>query len=222
MKKEYDLINELGPMNWLDMVAGEAVVLGHCLNDPCLVTEGTKLAILIKEIHFDDDGFGKVEAFAESLEKELLNRKEYEKTTVFIDELYSGSEKNKSLNEWEFDFNCVNGIYQILMFLPEYYYKEKLGEKAKVKAQEEIQKVFGISSLDCLRKEIDRSICGSQYFETTTYFDKNNKKVCVTIDFNHEGSTKRGWSEFYYFEDFATASKAWLGVREAFISDQKK
>lgn len=222
MKKEYDLINELGYKNWLDIVAGEAVILGHCLNDSCLVADGTSLATLIESIHFDNDDFGKVEAAAQSLEKKLMRRKELEKGTIFIDQLNLGREMKKTLYDWEFDFNCVNGIYQILMFLPEYFDREKLLNKVKIEAEKEILKVISGSGFDDFRKEKEVNTFGSQTFETVKYFDKRGKVIRKTVDFNHEGSIKRGWTEYYYFEDFATAGEAWMGVREAFISNQKK
>jgi len=44
MKKEYDLIYELGRGNWIDAVVGEAVVLGSYLKDLELVAKGIDLA----------------------------------------------------------------------------------------------------------------------------------------------------------------------------------
>ena len=221
MNKEYDLSNELGPRNWLDSVAGEAVIWGHCLNDPMLVAMGTELSLLVQKIRFDDDKFALAEAKGRALEKELAERKEGEKATVFIDEMCMGKEGNKSLYDWEFDLVFTDGRYQIQMILPVYYDREKFNEEARITAEVQVRASFGDSSFESYEKESVSTVYESQIFVNTRYYDEQGKLLKRTIDFNHEGSLARGWNDFYYFDDFATAFNTWEEMKKA-ILDQRK
>lgn len=222
MSREYDLINELGSKNWLDVAAGEAVILGHSLNDPCLVAKGTELATQIRKIPFDNDRFSKVGAKARDLETELTERKRKEQTTMFIDDFYLGKEKEKSLYDWEFSFISVEGRYLIQMILPMYYDKAKFADAIKTEAEIKIRAVYADPSFQNYKQEVKSTECQGQTFVNTRYFDDKGRLVRRTVDFKHHEKMAWGWIDYYYFDDFAKVCEAWQGVREAFTSDQKK
>jgi hypothetical protein len=222
MEREYDLINELGSQNWLDSVAGEAVVFGHLTNNPELVAMGSVLAGEIRGCGYNHDDFGRVEGMAEGLENLLGKRKIERKNTVFIDDIYLGKEKEKSLFDWEFDFVCVDGRYQIKMFLPVYHEKEKLNKPIKILAEKLIKAEFADSSFEkcCVQKV--QTVYNSQVFDYTFYRDNEGNELRRTVDFNHEGIAARGWIEYYNFDDCAKALAAWQGVLKVFTSSQKR
>jgi|WetSurMetagenome_2_1015567.scaffolds.fasta_scaffold72599_1 hypothetical protein len=221
MNKEYDLTNELGPQNWLDMVAGEAVIWGHCLNDPMLVAMGTELSLLVQKIRFDDDKFALAEAKGRALERKLAEKKEAKKTTVFIDEMCMGKEGNKSLYDWEFDLVFTDGKYQIQMILPVYYDREKFNEEVRTVAEVQIQASFSDPSFENYEKESVSTVYESQIFVNTRYYDEQGKLLKRTVDFNHEGSSARGWNDFYYFDDFKMAFGTWEEMKKAILSRTK-
>lgn len=222
MRKEYDLINELGPQNWLDVVAGEAVILGYSINDPELVAKGTELNVLIRRCCYDDDCFGKVEAYGEALRKEIETKRIKQKMTFFIDDLFVGEVKSKSHYEWEYDFICADRGYEILMILPVYYDKSKLSDPVRMIADKKLRSMYDDPSFESYRKEEVDTVFESQTFHFTKYFDEKGRLLRRSVDFNHEGVTARGWFEHFYFEDFALALGAWQEIKDAFISNQKK
>lgn len=218
MRLEHEIVNELGPQNWLDSVAGEAVILGHSLNDPYLVAKGTELSLLIRQVAFDNDSFSRVEALGIDLLREVAKRKV--KETLFIDELYVGSKKEKSCNDWEYDLILADGRYQIMMLLPEYFGNDTLKERKKMEIESQVQLQF--SGLENCRRETKEDKYESQVFESVTCFDINGKEIYKTIDFNHEGRMLRGRIEYYFFDEIDSAMMAWQVVRRLFISDQKR
>jgi hypothetical protein len=222
VRLEYDLINELGPKNWLDCVAGEAVVLGHSLDNPELVARGTELATLIRTIPFDSDNFCMVEAKGHSLEDELARCKEGRDSSIFIDELYLSDLKEKGQFDWEFGFIYVECRYQVQMILPMYYDREKFSDPIKIEAEKRIKAKYKDPSFQSFRSESVTTACEGQTFVNTLYFDSEGKVIRRKVDFNHHGKTARGWIDYYYFYDFSKANEAWEGVREAVISGQKK
>jgi len=223
MGVEYDITNELGPCNWLDAIAGEAIILGHDHHEPLLVIQGTRLAGMLREIKFDDGRFGTVEALGKDLEKALEVIKKKVRTTMFIDDLYVGGEKaRRSSIDWEYDLMCENGIYQINMYLPVYYGTAMLSEPAKVMAERGVRSLFEDPSFLSYRIEELETKYESQVIKYIKYFDKKGRLVRMTVDFNHEGSPARGWNERYYFVDFAEAMRGWEEVKRAFISGRKR
>jgi len=215
MGKEYDLINELGPRNWLDCVAGEAVKWGHYLKDPCLTAKGTELASLIRKIYFDKDSFCKVEAIGQALEKELAERKEKEKTIMFIDEL--------SIDKWELEFIYADGRHYVQMSLPFYEDETMFFNPKKMEIENRVREKYADPSFVRYRKTVTESVmCDDQIILKTRYFDKDKKVIRETVDFNHHQSKARGWIEYYYFDDCAKAYETWREAKEVATSDQMK
>ncbi len=210
-REKKDLTCELGYRNWIDSVAGEAVTTGWFLGDPYLTARGTHLASLVRKIKYDDDRFGLVEAMASSLVEEIKKARERARATEFIDELFVGEEKNKSYFDWEYNFICVEGKYQIMMLLPAYYDAEMVGKKIDL---EEV----GLWHL--VRTE--RDTYESQVFVNYHYCDSGGRLRHRVVDFNHEEKRKRGRVEYYYFDDFQSAWEAWQKVKEAFILGRKR
>lgn len=222
MSKEYDLVNELGPKNWLDVVAGRAVVEGHRMNLPELVAVGTNLAKMIKEVRYNDDSFGRVIACGLDLERRIEEEKyEYERID-FLDDLYIGTENNMSSIDWEYQLIYARKRFCIIMMMPEYYGSCPGRDITKERADRCIRGVFEDSSFETYQKVESREINGDQEFTKITYYDHKGREILKVVDYNHEGEIKRGRVETYYFDDKSQAEKAWMGVKNAFISGQKK
>jgi hypothetical protein len=220
MNKEYDLVNELGPKNWLDVAAGEAVVLGMAIGDPELVVLGTELAKQLREVPYENDRFGKVEALAIDLEKTIQKKMEQQAGSLFFDSLYRGTEVNKSAYDWEYGFVYVNGQYQIKMYLPIYYDRSMLLDITRLKAVEIAMTTYNNALIS---KEEKETKYGHQVFCEALFKDENESVVRKIVDFNHEdGTLKRGCLECFYYDDFPTALSVWKKIRSTFISNQKK
>lgn len=222
MIKEYDLTNELGPKNWLDCVAGEAVVQGHRMNLPELVAAGTCLSKMIRETSFFDDGFGKVIAYGKELERRLREEKREFEKIEFIDDLFVGPEKDKSCVDWEYMFIYAQRRYQIMMMMPEYYGRCPNWDLVKEKADESIRGVLDDPGLTTYQRVETKAMNGEQEFVTVVYLDRSGNEVFKAVDFNHEGEIKRGRIETYYFDHKSQAEEAWLGVKDAFISGRRR
>ena len=207
--KEYDLINELGSQNWLDIVAGEAVVLGHLFHDAELVMRGTSLAAKLTEVHFDDDNFPKVEAEALSLLKVLDRAKKFREETVFLDEICEYEGGNRSLNKWEYDLILAKGVYQIQMYMPEYFGERPSDEYLSVEAV--IRESYG--DFGKFQRCDKSQEYGGQKMDTTDYYTNDGRLVCRRTDFTHECGWKNGVSINYYIDDALQAVETWAKIR---------
>jgi len=215
-------IYELGRGNWIDTVAGEAVVLGSFLKDLELVARGIELADMVRAIRYDSDDFYLVEARAKLLEEEIVKLKQAQARMIYIDEICPGAEKvGKPDDEWEFDFILVEQRYQIRM-LPTYRDKVKLNDRAKILAESEMVGSLTERETKILTKEVVRKVFGDQEFITTCYHD-GDLLVRRTIDHQHDPADRsaRGHLDIIYFDDFETATKAWKVVREVTTSGRK-
>ncbi|KKT48907.1 MAG: hypothetical protein UW42_C0044G0002 [Candidatus Collierbacteria bacterium GW2011_GWB1_44_197] len=223
MGKEYDLMNELGRGNWIDAVAGEAVVLGSYLNDLELVAKGTELAEMVRAIKYDSDGFYLVEVKAKQLEAVIVRLKETEARSVYIDKFCLGEEVfGKVDDEWEFDFVLAERRYEIRMMLPTYRDKVKLNDRVKALAESETLSVVTEHGAKLLTTEVVRKVFSNQEYITTCFYDED-RLVRRIIDHQHDPAdrTGRGHLDIFYFDDFETATKAWKMVREATTSSKK-
>lgn len=221
MKNEFDLVNELGPANWLDAVAGEAVLLGALLRDPEVEILGKELAKMISEIRFDDDHFSEVEAFAKGLEKELAKKLEEREHTVFIDSVRQSEQERWPTRVWEYDLLHLKR-YQVWLNLPVYDNPTDLEDDEKKKAEEAVRQCFSDPSFGSYQKTVTRVVNQGQLFITTLYHDSKGKLLRKIVNHEHADSlTAKGWLEKFYFDDFVTAMEAWRGVRKA-TADRKK
>ncbi|HAI22768.1 TPA: hypothetical protein DCP77_04150 [Candidatus Collierbacteria bacterium] len=212
MRKEYDLAHELGPQNWLDVVAGEAVVLGWFLKDAELTMRGTMLAEGIAKVHFDDDSFFKVEAQALDLVKTIEERKKDQTQVQFLDEICEYDGKNKSLNKWEYSLILSGGGYQIMMLMPEYFDREP-PDDGKSRVEEIIWESFKDPAFGELVKVEDSKMMGVQKMDTTDYYTHDKKLVCHKVDFDHECKRKRGQIIIYHINDYAQSITVWTKIR---------
>lgn len=213
-EREYDLVNELGPGNWLDAVAGEAVVLGFAMRDPDLEMRGTYLARLIAETPYDHDGFGRVEAYAIGLMEKISRELKKQKNVLKIEEIYRGvSEFRRSSCEWEYDFVYAEGRYQVQMILPVYYDGQKLNEAEKKMAEKVARSAFTDPSFESCRVSEVYTDYVTQGVTTRSFWD-GEKLVRRTVLHNHEDGCSHGWRETYYFDDFETAMKVWRVIRK--------
>lgn len=219
MRKEYDLTNELGPQNWLDVVAGEAVVLGWFLKDVELTMMGTMLAKGIDKVRFDRDDFFKVEAQALDLVKIVEEKKKNQSSVLFMDEICEYDGKNKSLNKWEYSLILNEGRYQIMMLMPEYFDREP-PDNGKSKVEEIIRESFTNPAFGELVKVEDSKMMGIQKMDTTDYYTSDKKLICHKVDFDHECGWKRGQIVIYHIDDYGQSIVVWGKIRATL--DQKK
>ena len=216
-------MNELGRGNWIDAIAGEAVVLGSFLKDLELVAQGTELSEMVREIRYDSDDFYLVEAKAKQLEAEIAKLKLTEARSVYIDEVCLGNEAmGKVDDEWEFDFILAEARYEIRMMLPTYREKIKLNDLTKAIAESGIMRILTDNEAKTLTNEVIRKVFSDQEYITTSYYD-GDRLVRRTIDHQHDPADKsgRGHLDIFYFDDFETATKAWKTVREVVTSGRK-
>ena len=218
-KDGYDIINELGPRNWLDNTAGEAVVLGQLTCDPELTMKGTMLAKSLSEIRFDNDNFSKVEAEAIGLGNMLENKRKEQDSTVYLDEICEYEGGSKSLRKWEYDLFLKDGLYVILMYMPEY-----IGRILEDEKSDEIEKSiisrFQNPRFDDLKIVEDSKMMGCQKMDTTDYYTDQNTLICHKVDFDHECGWKRGTIISYYIADCSQAMETWIEMKA--ISNQKR
>lgn len=220
--KEFNLTRELGRANWIDSLAGEAVVLGFASNYPELEMMGTELAIMTREIPYYDDNFSKVIAYAMHVQKEIERAINTKWKTVWIDTIYEGeSLEKRNARTWEYDLLCTEGVYQILMVLPVYQGCDILENEKKLQAEIAVGKFFGNEIFETCRKEIAETNYASQLLVTASYYDNESGRLLKRVtDHNHEDGYCRGRQEIYFFEDYETAIRAWNKVKG--ICDIKK
>lgn len=210
MKNEYDLKNELGPVNWLDSVAGEAYFLGEAINDPELVMRGTALLAKILEIPYNCDRFSEVIAIGMDLEHRVRLAKDLQSSAVFLDEVAVYEGKNKTLGDWEYDLIMAGGRYQINMIMPEYYGKWP-GDTRVDDVCEEAKKTYKDAWGSFSKKEWSEMMeCQKM---DVVEFCEGEKIIFRQVDFNHECGYKRGQLRIFYFDDHAQAMEAWKTVR---------
>lgn len=212
--KERDLTYELGRQNWIDALAGEAVVLGFTLRKPELEMMGTSLASLVREVPYNNDNFSKVIGLAQGLETKIKRVLEAETKTIYIEEIYEGeSLPKRNSRSWEYDFVFSGGQYQILMILPVFQGNEVLLEEKKKLAEAAVCGVFGDSSFESYEKQIIETDYVTQKYITTSYVDEKMRLLRRITRHDHEQGYFEGWHEMYFFDDFATANEAWKKVR---------
>lgn len=213
MRKEgYDIINELGSQNWLDVAAGEAVLLGQLTHDVELTMKGTRLAELLDEIKYDNDQFSKVEAEGMGLTEKINIKKNEQNSAVFIDEICEYRNGIKRSDTWEYELILCQGRYQIRLVLPEYY-----GLLPANKTKENVEEIIKNSYTNPLFAELEKSdsmkMIGHQKMDTTDYYTDMGMIICQIIDFEHESGTKKGMTEIYHFDDSTQVSQTWSRIR---------
>ena len=212
MRREYDIINELGPKNWLDAVAGEAVILGYFSEDVELEMWGTALAQRLNEVRFDHDNFGKVEALATDLLERVERKKKEQGMILFIDEVCEYEGGKKSLCKWEYGLVMAEGRYEITMMMPEYY-----GCPPNTEYRELIEDVIRASYSNPRFDELvivnDSKIIGQQKMDTPKYYTADGKLICRVVDFDHEDGPKRGMNIIYYFDEYTQVMNTWVKIK---------
>lgn len=212
MREEYDIINELGSRNWLDVAAGEAVILGYFSSDVELEMLGTALAQRLNEVRFDDDNFFKVEAQATDLQERIERKKKEQGMILFIDEICEYEGGRKSLCKWEYGLTLAGGRYEITMMMPEYY-----GCPPNTEYRELIEDVIRASYSNPKFDELvivnDSKIIGHQKMDTPKHYTVDGKLICRVVDFDHEDGPKRGMNIFYYFDEYAQVMNTWVKMK---------
>lgn len=212
MREKYDIINELGPRNWLDAAAGEAVVLGYFSEDVELEMWGTALAQRLNEVRFDDDNFSKIEALAIDLLGRIERKKREQGMILFIDEICEYEGGKKSLCKWEYGLIMAEGRYEITMMMPEYY-----GYPSSTENREPIEDVIRASYSNLKFDELvivnDSKIIGHQKMDTSKYYTADGKLICRVVDFNHEDGPKRGMNIIYYFDEYTQVMNTWVMIK---------
>ena len=215
MTKEYDIINELGRGNWIDEVAGEAVLLGYSCVDPDLQAKGAELAQMVRETKFDSDQFYRVIVAAKELQ--TLVRLQKERNSAYIDKIVDYGEGNGSKGEWQYELSCISTIYQIRITLPEFYADRELAEKDVMESA--VMNGYDdptFSKYEKVRK-VEKSIFTRDATWSEKYFDDKHRLIREIDVHEHRDDSTRGFREVFYFEDFSDATKAWLAMKEVMI-----
>jgi len=220
MRKEYDLISELGRGNWIDEVAGEAVLLGYSCADPELEARGAQLSMLVREIKFDSDQFYRVEVAAKELQRLVGIKKRQE--SVFLDKIVECETDRWPNNDWRYVLNCIEGVYRIQIVLPTFYSERELSGKNDMESA--VLKTYADPSfLSYERKRVvGKSIFTQQKVWNDSYYDQENKLRREVVVHEHQDDSSRGFREVFYFDGLAQAATAWTSLREAFTSGRKK
>lgn len=213
--KERDLTYDLGKKNWIDAIAGEAVVLGMSIRNPQLEAAGTELARLVREIPYDSDRFALVIANARGLVEAIDRAIRERQQTTYIDTVFKGeSVAKKDRWSWEFNLIFATGRYEIQMILPVYAGNAILLAEKKKKAEMVVCSFFRDPEFETYNRSDVNLDHGSQQYRTTSYRDSETGKLLrVITDHDHEGYAYRGWYEVFYFDDFETARSAWEKMR---------
>lgn len=211
VKKEYEIINELGPQNWLDIAAGEAIILGQMMHDAELVMRGTKLAEGIQKVRYDNDNFSKIEAEAIGLLKTIDEKKDVQEDTLFLDEICEYDGTSKSLTRWGYDLVLLKGEYQILMYMPEYFGDKPSDEYLKV--EKIVRSGYENTPFGEWVRKDETKIYGYQRMDITDYYTNEGKLICHTADFVHECGWKKGMYINYHIENTLQAIDTWMKVR---------
>jgi len=219
VKKEYDIIYELGRRNWLDVTAGEALVLGYLTKDVELQMRGTALAEKVLEVRFDSDDFFKIEAQATDLKELIRKSKEKQEMSLFIDDIYKFEGGKKSLGEWEYELVLAEGRYEIRLTMPEYFGKSPYSLVSDM-VEEAVRTSYEKPKFEEMIEVEDSKVFGHQKLDITNHYTIVGKLVCHTVDFNHEDVSKRGKTVVYYIDEYQQAVTAWAEVRS--ISGQKR
>lgn len=221
MRKEYDLIRELGRGNWIDEVAGEAVLWGYSDVDPDLEARGNELARMVREIKYDSDKFYLVEAFAREI-IEIVERKK-ERDSAFIDTFSSGEATKWPSDEWQYEFACINKIYRVRITLPCFYSDDELSGNDRLETVVMAYFKDPTFSSYMLEKHHSKSKYTRQNIWTNKYYDDNKHRLIREIVVHeHQDDSSRGFNEIFYFESLSQAVEAWTALRMAFTLDQKK
>jgi hypothetical protein len=219
MERSYDIINELGPRNWLDAAAGEAVILGYLAKDMELEMLGTALAEELAKVRFDSDGFSKVEAQATDLKKMIEKKKSEMEAIISIDQICEYDGGRKSLYKWEYGLVLMGRQYVITMLMPEYQGSLPDTENRE-QVEEIVQNSYTNPSFAELTRLDERKKVGHQKKDTAKYYTDDRRLVCQYIDFQHEDGPKRGRYVKYFMDSYAQAIATWNAVRT--ISGQKR
>ncbi len=211
-KESYDLVDDLGPKNWMDMTAGEAVILGWFFRDAELTMMGTMLAESMLKVPFDSDSFYRIEAQASDLVEIIKQKKEVYSSAFFLDEICEYDGKYKSLNKWEYNLVLCKGRYQIMMLMPEYY-GSKPPDNGKSKAEKEIVDSYEEPTFSELSMVEDSKLMGKQRMAVADYYTNDHRLICHKSDFDHECGWKRGQITIYYIDDYAQAITVWTKMK---------
>lgn len=217
--KERDLSYELGRANWIDNIAGEAVLLGAELRRADIEIAGTELAKMVREIQYNDDRFAKVIAFARAVTRQVDTAIRERHETTYIDAIYKGENLAKR-DRWSWEYNIIYAIgrYQIQMILPVYLGNDVLLQKKKLEAERIVCGSFADPSFTEYKKEVNELDYSSQMYKAVSYRDQDGELLRVTTDHDHEGQPYRGWCDVFYFRDFETAWNAWQEMKKVVSS----
>ncbi|KKT72377.1 MAG: hypothetical protein UW68_C0039G0015 [Candidatus Collierbacteria bacterium GW2011_GWB1_44_6] len=224
MEKDRGLTNELGYRNWIDSLAGEAILLGEECYEPDLVVRATGLARMAREIPYHSDQFSRVIAEAMYLEKIIANLKDRE-FLIYIEEVYEDKQlREYGSRDWAYEVKVSQGRYEIRMLLHVYDTVSDLKRGLKSQAEERVRNYFGDPSFETYSRETEEEYIQGQKFVMVKYFDHGNL-IRSVIDHQHEignGPTTKGHQEIFYFDDYETAIRAWAEVKKLITSSRKR
>lgn len=223
MGRERGITDELGYRNWIDSLAGEAIMLGERIREPELVVRAAGLARMAREIPYLHDRFSQVIAEAMYIEGIVAGLKNREQS-IFIEHLFENEEERAYGSiEWDYMFLVVKGTYEIRLNLQIYRTKEDLKRGCKERIVKKLCAFFDDPSFESYTKQREEKIWEGQDFVTTRIYDHEGRLIRRIIDHEHEpvGDPSRGHQDIFFFEDAAIAQKAWAEIELEVTSSRK-
>lgn len=209
--ENYDIINELGPKNRYDRLAGEAQIVGTQYKDRKLVDDGRDLAKLIIEIPWTSDKYYLIEAKAGAIESRIK--------AIKIE--WAGAVETDMARSRYFSFSIVykpeTECWELFM---------GIGRTAGYIPNDEIHIEFLNKILDHfkLRGDITESkrntseVDGDMPFwrEETTWTDSKGRIIYDKVYHSHDNMTDVGILEYFNFfesEDIDFALSVWNEIK---------
>lgn len=201
-QKEYDLINELGPANRYDKLAGEAQVFGTRWHMSSLIRMGKSLAELIANTPYDHDDFSKVIALANEIELKIEEYSKYTRQIETIKDQNSGYYPT-----WEYSLIDYNGGY--IISISNWHNRGDLEDPAAKEITQLLEDYVGplldpAQTTDVIKNQ-----------NTITKYLNNDGEVIKEHIFHVHESGEEGFDDRYYFYDLELAEICWNKIKSA-------
>lgn len=201
MREGYDIINQLGPANRFDRLAGEAHIAGAKYHDRKLVDLGTELAKLIKTIPYDSDKYYLIVAKAQEIEDQL---KSISKNQDEVEDWFFSYEGY----DFTFSHDKILGRYRITVGVERAKLYE-MSDPIEKKIRPQILKWFeSQGSIDKIKDGHDLpvpfegsiSVSADHDDGTILWKDQRGRVIFQWVGFTHGNGEESGeWETFFFY-----------------------
>jgi len=192
MNESYDIINQLGPRNRFDRIAGEALAESEKYKDRILADLGAELATLVKTIRYDSDKYYLIIAKAQEIEERIRKHEALEKEDFFSSPM--GNEFDYSFDPHSNSFVVSTGNGRT---------KEDISGDPAMK-ESKLRFAQLIESLGPVSKDIR----DGKNFHYEVWMDSNKKVVYISAKWVHASAVEFGFTESFRFYDLKVAAEA--------------